>query len=145
MQDNRYKNMWGEDLAEQKKRREWLRQVYDKATKPDTNMQTLLNQEKTTHSQKQMEDNNFFNRIYNTANDTYNQANDSAKKLNKDKTINYVKGNSNYKNYPNIWKDSFQDLYADARGIFLGAKNPDEDCDDLISKIYPRYNRSNYK
>ncbi len=45
MRDNRYTNMWGEDEEEQKKRREWLRQVYDDAIIPDTDIQTPLNQD----------------------------------------------------------------------------------------------------
>ena len=35
MRDSRYENMWGESPEEQEKRREWLRGVYDRATKPE--------------------------------------------------------------------------------------------------------------
>ena len=42
MRDNRYTNMWGEDADEQRKRREWLRSVYDKATVPEEIEQTPI-------------------------------------------------------------------------------------------------------
>ncbi len=35
MRDPRYENMWGETPEEQEKRRAWLREVYDRATKPE--------------------------------------------------------------------------------------------------------------
>ena len=43
--------MWGEDLEEQRRRREWLRQVYDKAIKPENTLQTPL--PKSTSEQNQ--------------------------------------------------------------------------------------------
>ncbi|MBQ9732082.1 MAG: hypothetical protein IJV97_03230 [Alphaproteobacteria bacterium] len=105
---SRYTNMWGEDLEEQQKRREWLRQVYDNAVKSSVVTQVR---------------------------NTYNQALDTADKLNQDNTIN----NDNYKHYSDIIQDGIQDLKADARGIYVGFKNPDEDCEDMISQFYSRY------
>ena len=42
MRDNRYTNMWGEDLEEQRKRREWLSQIYDNAITSEPEIQTPI-------------------------------------------------------------------------------------------------------
>ena len=96
MRDNRYTNMWGEDEEEQKKRREWLRQVYDDAIIPDTDIQTPLNQD-NNHSKI----NNSFgqtpepvgvteqkNSIYDKIKSTYDKTFEIANNLNQDNTIN---------------------------------------------------------
>lgn len=61
---SRYTNMWGEDLEEQQKRREWLRQVYDNATTPEKIEQTLItnsgfNQTPYQPDNKEQEEENF--------------------------------------------------------------------------------------
>ena len=61
---SRYTNMWGEDLEEQQKRREWLRQVYDNATTPEKTEQTLItnsgfNQTPYQPDNKEQEEENF--------------------------------------------------------------------------------------
>ena len=51
MYDRRYTNMWGETVDEQEKRRQWLREVYDKAAAKTPNQQTSLNQNDNNFAQ----------------------------------------------------------------------------------------------
>ncbi|MBR2034281.1 MAG: hypothetical protein IKA03_06395 [Alphaproteobacteria bacterium] len=58
MYDRRYTNMWGETLDEQEKRRQWLREVYDKAVTKTPNQQTFLNQNDNNFAQTKIPANN---------------------------------------------------------------------------------------
>ena len=151
---SRYTNMWGEDLEEQQKRREWLRQVYDNAVKSSvvTQIRNTYNQALDT-ADKLNQDNTINNDKYKHAYISCKGAQSGAlgvatiatmgigKEI-KDwgnKSIDYINGKDNYKHYSDIIQDGIQDLKADARGIYVGFKNPDEDCEDMISQFYPRY------
>ncbi|MBE6445645.1 MAG: hypothetical protein E7019_06345 [Alphaproteobacteria bacterium] len=144
MRDNRYTNMWGEDEEEQKKRREWLRQVYDDAIIPDTDIQTPLNQDNTINNDKYK---HAYISCEGAKSGLVGAATIAAMGVGKEindivnKTGDYIKGNNKYQSLADILVDSAKDLYADGRGLYLGYNNPDDDCDDLISKIYPRYLR----
>ena len=50
--------MWGETVDEQEKRRQWLREVYDKAATKIPNKQTSLNQNDNNFAQTKIPTNN---------------------------------------------------------------------------------------
>ena len=54
------------------------------------------------------------------------------------KSWNKMRGKGNYKNYSDIFNDSWEDLKADVAGLRMGYNNPDQNCDELIGAIYPR-------
>ena len=169
MRDRSTTNWFGENIDEQEKRRQWLEKVYDDASKnenvnqksslfsqPDNN---IFEQVKKTYDQTYQLSNKL-NNDNSINNDKYKHSYISCKaaqqgltgaltvgamglaKEGKDlilKSKNYIKGNSPYTNYYDILKDGKNDLIANAKGILSGYKNPNDDCDELISKYYPRY------
>jgi len=133
MQDNRYKNMWGEDLAEQKKRREWLRQVYDKATKPDTIQQTPLTQENSSQTLLSTANNNFSQTSYPPLQETQSHkvlkgiANrlDNYRWKYQDKNPAIMgAGSMGLKDWASVVKTSAQGLERMADGVSLGLYTP---------------------
>ena len=157
MRDRSTTNWFGETVDEQEKRRQWLRDVYDRASKPEYNQN--INQVKNVYNQA-LATADRLNSDTSINNDKYKHAFISCEgaqsgpigamtirtmglgKEAKDifqKSKNYIQGNSEYKNYGDILKDSYQDLKANNIGINLGSENPEEDCDKLISKYYPKY------